>query len=151
MTRSGGCQCGALRFRLVGEVRGVHLCHCRMCQKAVGNAFAALAPVGDARLEWTRGERRLWRSSDHASRGFCATCGTPLTYESARGTALCVGAFDDPASLPPETQDGTEGRLPWTHGLDALPGGPTDMRDAAGAPLPIRSNQHPDRDTASWP
>lgn len=32
---SGGCQCGAVRYRFNGEVPGhSRLCHCRMCQKA---------------------------------------------------------------------------------------------------------------------
>ena len=33
---AGGCQCGALRYRLGAMPEDVHLCHCRMCQKASG-------------------------------------------------------------------------------------------------------------------
>ena len=46
MTRqvhSGGCQCGAIRYKISGELGYPHICHCRMCQKASGNFFMALA------------------------------------------------------------------------------------------------------------
>jgi hypothetical protein len=47
---TGGCQCGAVRYRIEGELEYPHLCHCRMCQKAAGNYFMPLgfAPGEDA-------------------------------------------------------------------------------------------------------
>ncbi|HEY2357583.1 MAG TPA: hypothetical protein VGH86_09040, partial [Phenylobacterium sp.] len=33
---TGGCQCGAIRFRIDGELGEASICHCRMCQKALG-------------------------------------------------------------------------------------------------------------------
>lgn len=30
---TGGCQCGAIRFRVAGVVKDSSICHCRMCQK----------------------------------------------------------------------------------------------------------------------
>ena len=44
--REGGCQCGAVRYRATSLRQDAHICHCRMCQKAVGGAFAALAASG---------------------------------------------------------------------------------------------------------
>jgi hypothetical protein len=41
---SGGCQCGAIRYRLTATPERVHLCHCRMCQKAVGVPLEPLRP-----------------------------------------------------------------------------------------------------------
>ena len=38
---TGGCQCGAVRYALYAEPTNPHVCHCRMCQKAFGNVFAA--------------------------------------------------------------------------------------------------------------
>jgi hypothetical protein len=40
--RSGGCQCGALRYALRSEPTHTSICWCRMCQKASGNYFQAL-------------------------------------------------------------------------------------------------------------
>ena len=51
---SGGCQCGAVRYALAAMPLRTVLCHCRMCQKAVGQPFAAYAEVRLADLTWTR-------------------------------------------------------------------------------------------------
>ena len=40
---SGGCQCGAVRYKAEIQPETAHLCHCRMCQKAAGNYFMPLA------------------------------------------------------------------------------------------------------------
>ncbi|MFM9857291.1 GFA family protein [Pseudoxanthobacter sp. M-2] len=78
---TGGCQCGAVRYAVTAEPEKPSICHCRMCQKAFGAYFAPLASVKKAAFEWTRGQPTRFRSSSLVSRGFCALCGTPLTYE----------------------------------------------------------------------
>jgi hypothetical protein len=149
---TGGCQCGAIRFRVTGTPKDASICHCRMCQKAFGAYYAPLVSVRGAKLEWTRGERKMFRSSNFVSRGFCADCGTPLTYEAPDGMAIAAGAFDDPAALPPVIQWGTEAKVGFVDGLHGLPGQRTEEDQAAGSFLTeIISYQHPDHDTADWP
>ena len=46
-TYSGGCQCGAVRFRIRGVLKDASICHCRMCQKAFGHFYAPLVGVSD--------------------------------------------------------------------------------------------------------
>src|SRR3546814_5113994 len=60
---SGGCQCGAVRYHASAMLDNAHLCHCRMCQKAVGNLFAALVAAPRDALVWTRGEPAVFHSS----------------------------------------------------------------------------------------
>jgi len=149
---TGGCQCGAVRFRVEGELAHSSICHCRMCQKASGGYYAPLVSVRGADLTWTRGERKRFKSSNFAFRGFCGDCGTPLTYEAPDGLAIAAGAFDDPAALPPTIQYGIEAKLPFTDRLHALPGIRTeDDAEAAEFINDIVSYQHPDHDTAVWP
>jgi hypothetical protein len=81
---TGGCQCGAVRYALYARPEGAHICHCRMCQKAVGGPFAALAPVRLADFAWTRGTPDTFLSSSVAARDFCAACGTPLPLSRQR-------------------------------------------------------------------
>ena len=150
MSRSGGCQCGAVRFRVADDLGEVSICHCRMCQKALGGVFGPYAePMG---LIWTRGERRRFRSSNKIWRGFCADCGTPLTFEHVGGAiSLAIGAFDDPTSILPSEQLGSTHRLPWVADIAALPSREPDEPKAAAYLAGIVSYQHPDHDTQVWP
>jgi len=149
---SGGCQCGAVRFHVEGRLGDASICHCRMCQKAGGSFYMPLVSVRGARLAWTRGERRRFRSSSAVFRGFCGDCGTPLTYEAPDGMALAIGAFDHPEEIAPVIQWGIEAKLPYVDRLPDLPGEAT-MSDVASAPFlaTLVSCQHPDHDTENWP
>lgn len=125
---TGGCQCGRVRYRATMRPFNVHYCHCRMCQRAVGNLFAALASVLKDRLEWTKGEPAIFESSTAVDRGFCRDCGTPLFYRATRSTrlSLTIGSFDNPSALRPERHYGIESQLPWLVIDDHLPREPTD-------------------------
>ena len=149
---TGGCQCGAVRFRVEGALGDASVCHCRMCQKAAGNFYLPLVSVRGAKLAWTRGEPKRFRSSNHGYRGFCADCGTPLTYEAPDGVALTIATFDDPAEIAPRIQWGIEAKLPYVDTIAALPGEDT-MADAEAASFlaDLVSYQHPDHDTDKWP
>ncbi|TCL70210.1 GFA family protein [Rhizobium sp. BK251] len=151
-TYAGGCQCGAIRFRVRGEPRDSSICHCRMCQKAFGAYYAPFVSVRGTDFEWTRGQRKIFRSSNFVERGFCADCGTPLTYEAPDGIAIAAGTFDDPSAFPPVVQYGIEAKIDFVDHLHELPGHSTD-EDAEAAPfvLEIESYQHPDHDTETWP
>jgi hypothetical protein len=52
---TGGCQCGAIRYRAELDLAGAHLCHCRMCRKASGNDFPACASTAVSDVTVTRG------------------------------------------------------------------------------------------------
>lgn len=153
---SGGCQCGRIRYRTTEMLDNAHLCHCRMCQKAMGNIFAALVATPNDKLVWTRGEPAVFKSSDHAERGFCAECGTPLFYNSLDNDRinLTIGSLDDPSRFPPKSQVGIEGRFSWFAKLPEL-----EERGETGAggyedwaqSIKTTNRQHPDHDTKEWP
>ncbi|MFT4256335.1 MAG: GFA family protein [Pseudoxanthomonas sp.] len=151
-THAGGCQCGAIRFRVTGALDDASICHCRMCQKAFGAYYAPLVSTRGAELQWTRGEPKRFASSNLVRRGFCAECGTPLTYEAPDGVALAAGAFDHPERYAPHVQYGAECKLPFFDGLAQLPARRTEEDLPALEFLSrIVSMQHPDHDTAAWP
>lgn len=148
---TGGCQCGRIRYALLAEPEGVHICHCRMCQKAVGGPFAPLAPIRTSDFEWTRGSPSAFQSSTVAIRDFCADCGTPLSfrYVDSDWIDVTIGSLDQPEQAPPGAQYGTESALGWFAGLAQLPGEATSLSDEHQAR--IVSFQHPDHDTgADW-
>jgi hypothetical protein len=155
VTANGGCQCGAVRYHVSAVTDTSHICHCRMCQKAVGNFFAALFGVPKNALVWTRGEPAQFMSSEHVARGFCATCGTPLFYEYVLGDdlALTTGSLDNPAQFPPKDQFGLEAVMPWFDKIaEVHKAGATEdtMADFVGG-IRATNHQHPDHDTKSWP
>jgi hypothetical protein len=152
LVHTGGCQCGAVRFRVEGALGDASVCHCRMCQKAAGNFYLPLVSVRQATLVWTRGEPKRFQSSNAASRGFCGDCGTPLTYEAPDGTALTIAAFDRPEGIVPTIQWGIEAKLPYVDHIPQLPGEDTMAdQDAASFLADLVSYQHPDHDTSEWP
>ncbi len=118
---TGGCQCGAVRFRVEGALGSASICHCRMCQKAFGNFYAPLVSLREAKLEWTRNEPKRFQSSNHVKRGFCPECGTPLTYEAPDGIALAIGAFDAPEEIEPTIQWGSKNGCPIWMNLQIFP------------------------------
>jgi hypothetical protein len=144
---SGGCQCGAVRYRIEGALTNAHICHCRMCQKAAGNFFMPLANAQKSEFRVTRGEIAWFRSSDRVRRGFCKDCGTPLIFETiaAKHLNVTIGSLDEPAHVKPAAQDGVEARLAWFAELSKLPEVFTDDG------FTLNSRQHPDHDTDRWP
>ncbi|UZK67168.1 GFA family protein [Sphingomonas sp. M1-B02] len=106
---SGGCQCKRVRYRVTIEDDAAYLCHCRMCQRATGGVSIAFKGVRKADVTWER-EPDLYRSSVIAERGFCALCGTPLTFAflDGDGMDLTVGSFDDPWRFKPVSHSGSE-------------------------------------------
>ena len=153
MSLSGGCQCGAVRFRVDGDPGRASICHCRMCQKAFGGPFGALVTVNLADLTWTRGQRATFQSSDTIQRGFCAACGTPLTFahKGSEYLDISVGSLDQPEKVKPEKQIGVESRIPWMAEMHQLKEQQTDQVLSADRLVRVESYQHPDHDTDSWP
>jgi len=150
---SGGCQCGAIRYRATGAVGNPHVCHCRMCQKASGNYFLPLGSIKRERFTLVRGEPQWFHSSDLVKRGFCAHCGTPLFFDvpEADFINITLGSLDDPTTVKPVEQANLDSKMPWFAELDRLP---VEAREASTdwlAKVGESQHQHPDHDTADWP
>lgn len=116
-----------------------------------------LANAQKAEFAITRGELAFYKSSDPVRRGFCAKCGTPLTFEtiSAFHLNIVLGSLDDPAAVPPKAQFGIESKMPWFNKLEGLQGEETEeSEEQDGIPLSeitASNRQHPDHDTSEWP
>jgi hypothetical protein len=145
---TGGCQCGAIRFALKAAPVKVSICHCRMCQKAAGAPFAALAEIDKGDFAWTQGQPAAFKSSSIAERDFCNRCGTPLSFRRIDGPRIEImtGAFDRPDRVVPTRQDGTESRLGWVVSIANLPSQTTLQNYGTDKLDAIVSHQHPDHD-----
>jgi hypothetical protein len=147
-TLTGGCQCGAIRFALSAAPVRISICHCRMCQKAAGAPFASFADIPRENFRWTRGAPATFRSSSIAERGFCAACGTPLSFGRINGPRIEImtGTFDRPDQVVPTRQYGTESRLGWVGTIVNLPSQTTLQNYGPEKMATIVSHQHPDHD-----
>ena len=83
--RTGGCQCGELRYESAGEPIALYVCHCRECQKQSASAFGMSLEVPRAGLRVTQGAPHFWtRPADSGRRvkcAFCPHCGSRVWHE----------------------------------------------------------------------
>lgn len=83
MEWTGGCLCGAVRYRADADpVRAVS-CHCGMCRRASGAAFLTFVHFPRHAFVWSAAEPARYRSSPEAERGFCPHCGSTLTMHES--------------------------------------------------------------------
>lgn len=123
-TPQGGCQCRAVRYETTGAPLAVALCHCTMCRRAHAAPAVAWALFTQAQVRFTHAQPAFYASSAEAARGFCATCGTQISFTADYLPGmidLTVGSFDDPAALPPQFHYWDCERLPWVEFADRLP------------------------------
>jgi hypothetical protein len=145
---TGGCQCGAVRYRLDAPPREANICHCRMCQKALASPFGAFATLPRDKLMFTHGAPKLYQSSAIAERSFCADCGTPLTYSGVNShtVSVTICSLDDPNAVAPQSQLDADNAVAWLGACLTKPN--TQVADWLKSKqlANIGSRQHPDHD-----
>lgn len=101
MNNLGGCFCGALRYRIQGDMLASGICCCSSCQTFTGGCANPTVAIAESALTWTSGTPKGFQKSDTgAARQFCATCGTHITAQDPALPGVLtvkVGTFDDPA------------------------------------------------------
>lgn len=121
---AGGCQCGAVRYRIVGAPAMTALCHCTMCRRAHAAPVVAWALYEAAQVAFEGAPPRSFESSPGCKRSFCARCGTPLAFTAAYLPGLvdiAIGSLDQPAAVAPAFHYWDSERLPWLQPGDGLP------------------------------
>jgi hypothetical protein len=98
---TGGCLCGAVRYRLTGPLSDVIACHCTQCRRQTGH-YAAETWVPLDRFQLERDAALTWyRSSAQAERGFCRVCGSVLFWKPSAKPLISItaGTLDGPTGL----------------------------------------------------
>lgn len=120
----GGCQCGAVRYKLSGEAMHHALCHCNDCRNSAGAPMVGWAMYPEDALS-VAGAPKTYASSEHGRRSFCSECGTGLFYRNAENLPGIVdiqsGTLDDPNALPAQSHIQTAERLTWMKTAHELP------------------------------
>lgn len=104
--RTGGCQCGSVRYQLTGPPIGLYVCHCRECQKQSASAFGVSAMFRSADLSLLSGELSSWSRPTDTGRTlvsfFCPVCGSRVwDGDKDREPEICIkgGSLDEPLDL----------------------------------------------------
>jgi hypothetical protein len=132
----GGCLCGAVRYRCDAPARPATVCHCTSCRRAAGAHAVAWFTVPASSLVFTQGRAAMYRSSAPVQRGFCAHCGTQLTYRNDRWpdeVDVTVGSLDEPGRVAPAAHIWMEDAPPWDRPGDGLPCHPRSRLDGGAA------------------
>lgn len=120
----GGCLCGGVRYEVGGEVGNLCYCHCTSCRRAAGAPLMPWGTFGRESFRLTRGRLAEYRSSPPVVRGFCAACGTSLTYRHEGHPAeldVALATLDEPARFAPRMHVWVSEKLPWVTISDGLP------------------------------
>jgi adenylate cyclase len=123
---TGGCSCGAIRYEINAPMIDAGICHCRMCQRFTGSVVAPFASFPAKSVRFTQGGPKYFNSSPLCDRGFCADCGSSLTYkpkiaEWSDWITIQLGSLDHPENIVPTWHSGIESQMPWLKIHDDLP------------------------------
>lgn len=113
----GGCQCGSLRYEIIGEPLEIYICHCTECRRQSSSAFgisviiprSAFTLIGGAAMFWSRPTA----TGGRLDCAFCPQCGVRLWHEEAGEDIISVkgGSLDDPPDLSRARHIWTASRL----------------------------------------
>ncbi len=116
----GGCICGAVRYAWKGAPKDVGYCHCRSCRHHSGAAVAGMLVFARDAVTVT-GPLKTYASSPGIQRGFCAHCGTSLTWAGPGLISVHIGTLDDPDAHPPTLHWRYDERCVWSAQAGDLP------------------------------
>src|ERR1700756_3941785 len=126
----GGCNCGYVRYRMTSGPIFVNGCHCRLCQRTSGSAFAINAMIEADRVELIgAGEPEMVQATSDLPAGQpsarCPKCGISLWgHHHLFGEAIrfvYVGTLDQSETLAPDAHFFTRSKHPWIVLPDGVP------------------------------
>jgi hypothetical protein len=122
---TGGCHCGAIRYQVAGDAIVHALCHCADCRRHAGAPMVGWTMYRDAAVRVTSGTPKVYESSQHGRRHFCAACGTGVFYTNAVVLPGIVdiqsATYDDPDAVPARAHIQVAERIGWMERAHELP------------------------------
>ena len=123
----GSCLCGTITYK-VKELDGhAGNCHCSMCRKFHGAAFATYASAAAENFLWLSGEENLeiFTAPNGTTRKFCKSCGSSLIFEPSQPNEKIVefslATLDENSPVQPSAHIFTDYKAEWTSLDDDLP------------------------------
>ena len=116
---TGGCLCGAVRYKASGEPVARLACHCRDCQKQNGTSFSITAVFPEDAVSYEGELTTYVGESDIGNevlRKFCGTCGSPVFSQPSIFKGLIMvkaGTLDEAQDFVPETHAWVRSKHDW--------------------------------------
>jgi len=132
-----GCLCGAVRVTIDAEPMAARTCWCRLCQYLGGGTATVNVCFPSDKVKISgdiRYHGAIADSGNRMQRGFCPTCGTPLTSAAESRPHLVfirAGALDDPNLLGPQATIWTSQAPDWAWISDEIPSYPAQIPPVA--------------------
>ena len=121
---SGGCNCGAVTYRVADAFEYAQNCHCSGCRKATGSAFKPFGGIVHDQVELLTGADALLLVGDVVDHDVrCGRCGAYL-YSVVRDGAyvhVALGSLDDAPTRRPDSHIFVGSKAPWYDITDDLP------------------------------
>lgn len=95
----GSCLCGSVKYELRSTPIRTSHCHCKMCQKQHGAAFASYLTLPLNDRKYLSGEELIheYKSSNNVIRKFCSVCGSNIEWfqqSDPQNTAITLSTLD---------------------------------------------------------
>ena len=113
---TGSCLCNAVHFAIEGDVDRMSHCHCSMCRKAHGAAFATYVSTTDTALKFVAGENQVahYESSPDSNRAFCRGCGSVMPCSLNEGRiSLAAGTLNEDLGDRGQPHIFVREKIPW--------------------------------------
>ncbi len=115
---TGGCLCGAVRYRYEGAPTSIGLCQCRRCQRQSGSAFliGVVFPQEAITIEGQLATFECETDGKRLRRHFCPVCGSAVSitldrYPEIR--SIMGGTLDDREAIKPTFSIWCSEGQPW--------------------------------------
>lgn len=124
MRVQGGCLCGGIRYEINGPLTDVGNCHCSMCRRFHGAAFATYAKVSAEHFLWLSGQDLLtvYETSPGIGWAFCRICGSSLGVPAhGKLSDIALGPLDSDPGVRPSEHIFVGSKANWFQITDTLP------------------------------
>ncbi len=123
----GQCLCGSIKYVVNKIEPKMGHCHCTMCRKFHGAAFATFGEAKVANFHWIQGQELLktYTAPNDTKRKFCRNCGSSLIFVSSNDSGevieFSLGTLDSEIETKPDAHIFTAYGAGWHEITDDLP------------------------------
>jgi hypothetical protein len=123
---NGKCACAAVQYQVAGDLIDYCHCHCSICRKLHGAAFATWGGVSRGQFSLLSGADNLgtYAFSDNADSIFCKTCSSTVLVDfkpESHMLYIAMGTMDGDVDCPTGFHQFVGSKAPWFEITDTLP------------------------------